>query len=347
LVEVSKATDPKATDAVEVKVATAAVPVPESAKLVPVPLLAATVRVSALLPRVAGLKVIVPVVHELPEAIVELAVQVPKGAVKSVLSVALKGVADKVTGPPEAVKVIVPVLQVAEEPAAKLPQAREVGDATSVPKTPVPETVAETAVAELALVMVVLFKPAEVGVKVTCPVVHVLPALITKLAVQVPSVPENSASEFVNGAAPNVMEPPFAVKVSVPQLPVVLMPCVAEQESEVGLTVRYAFAVPVRPKVVPVPLAALTVTVSERAPAVLGLNVMVPVVQWLPAAMVEFAVQVPKPTVKSVESELENGVADKITSALEAVRVMAPVQVLLEPALTAGQVTVPEAARAP
>jgi hypothetical protein len=63
--------------------------------------------------------------------------------------------------------------------------------------------------------------------------------------------------------------------------------------------------------------------------------------------MVEFAVQEPKPTVKSVESELLNGVAVNTTGPPEAVRVIAPVQVLEEPALVAAQVTVPEEASVP
>jgi hypothetical protein len=217
-----------------------AAPVPESAKLVPVPVVVLTVTVSVRLAAEAGLKVIVPVVQEAPEANTSLAVQVPKGAVKSVLSVALNGVADKVTGPPEAVKVIEPVLQVAEAPAPKLPQ-----------------------------------------------------------------------------------------------------------DSEVGLTVRNAFEVPLRAKLVPVPEAALTVTVSDLALAVAGLKEIVPGLQELPEAIVDPAVQVPKATVKSVPSELLNGVAVKVTGPPEAVKVIVPVQVLEDPALTAGQLIVPVAARAP
>ncbi len=121
----------------------------------------------------------------------------------------------------------------------------------------------------------------------------------------------------------------------------------AEQESEVGLTARYAFEVPLTLNVVPVPDAALTVTVSVFAPAVAGLKLIVPVVQEAPEAIVELAVQVPVPTVKSVVSELVNGEADRTTGPPEAVKVIVPVQVELDPALTAGQVTEPVAASAP
>jgi hypothetical protein len=100
-------------------------------------------------------------------------------------------------------------------------------------------------------------------------------------------------------------------------------------------------------KVVPVPSAVATVTVLDFAPIVVGLNVIVPVVQVPPEAIVELAVQVPKPTVKSVESELEKGVADRMTGPLEAVRVTLPVQETLVPSFVEGQVTVPLAAKVP
>ncbi len=85
---------------------------------------------------------------------------------------------------------------------------------------------------------VVDFAPKEVGVKLNAPVVQVLPEAITAFAVQVPSACENSVSLEANGVEPKVIDPPLAVKVAVPQEPVVLMPCVAEQLKEVGLTVR-------------------------------------------------------------------------------------------------------------
>jgi hypothetical protein len=132
----------------------------------------------------------------------------------------------------------------------------------------------------------------------------------------------------------------------VPQVPVVFTPWVAEQESEVGLTDKYTFAVPESEKVVPVPVAAFTVTVSDFAPALVGLKVMVPVVQVAPLASAKFAVQVPKPTVKSVLSEFVKGEALKVTGPV-AVKVIAPVQVLLEPELTEGQLTEPDAASVP
>jgi hypothetical protein len=71
--------------------------------VVPVPLVVLTVTVLDLAPTVLGLNTIVPVVHEAP---------LLKGTVKSVASLKLNGVADKVTGPPEAVKVVVENVQV-------------------------------------------------------------------------------------------------------------------------------------------------------------------------------------------------------------------------------------------
>lgn len=81
------------------------------------------------------------------------------------------------------------------------------------------------------------FAPVVVGVNESCPVVQVLPLVSTRFAVQVPNAWTNSASELENGAAPRVTLPPFAVIVTVPQVPVVLMPCVG-QDSEAGLTVK-------------------------------------------------------------------------------------------------------------
>ena len=61
---------------------------------------------------------------------------------------------------------------------------------------------------------------------------------MTAFAVQVPSAVVNSESEEAIGVEPKVTEPPCAVKVSVPQVPVVLMPCVAEQLNEATFAVR-------------------------------------------------------------------------------------------------------------
>jgi hypothetical protein len=47
---------------------------------------------------------------------------------------------------------------------------------------------------------------------------------MTAFAVQVPKVAVNSESEELKGVAPKVTEPPFAVIVSVPQVPVVPTP---------------------------------------------------------------------------------------------------------------------------
>lgn len=219
--------------------------------------------------------------------------------------------------------------------------------AAKEPKTPVPEAVYATFAAELVTVTVVDFAPAEVGVKDRAPVVQVEPAVSTKFAVQVPSAGTNSPSEDEKGVAPKVIEPPFAVTTTLPQVPVVLMPWAAEQLKEVGAIDKKAFEVPDSAKLVPVPAAALTVTVSDFAPAVVGLKVIVPVLQELPEAMVEPAVQVPKPTVKSVESEFVNGDAVKVTGPPEALKVIEPVQVLLEPELTGAQLTLPLAMREP
>jgi len=72
--------------------------------------------------------------------------------------------------------------------------------------------------------MIVDFAPEEVGVKESWPVVQVPAAARAAFAVQVPKASTNSASEEANGVAPNVTEPPLAVKVTVPQVPVVLIP---------------------------------------------------------------------------------------------------------------------------
>jgi hypothetical protein len=77
---------------------------------------------------------------------------------------------------------------------------------------------------ELATVTVVDFAPVEVGVKESWPVVQVVPAVSTRFAVQVPKAWTNSASEEANGIAPKVTEPPFAVTMIVPQVPVVFTP---------------------------------------------------------------------------------------------------------------------------
>jgi hypothetical protein len=201
--------------------------------------------------------------------------------------------------------------------------------------------------AELATVIVVDFAPEELGVKETLPVGQVPPEIRTAFAVQVPSAWTNSESDEANGTAPKVTEPPCAVTMTVPQVPVVLMPCVAEQVSDETLVVKKVFDVPESEKLVPVPEVALTVTVSDLAPEAAGLNVIAPGLQELPEVIVELAVQVPKPTVKSVESLLLNGVAVSTTGPPEAVSVMEPVQVEVPPAFTAGQLIVPVEAKVP
>jgi hypothetical protein len=111
--------------------------------------------------------------------------------------------------------------------------------------------------------------------------------------------------------------------------------------------VRNAFDVPERKKLAPVPEVAFTVTAPDLAPAVTGLNMIVPGLQELPEAIVELAVQVPNATVKSVESEFVKGDAVKVTGPPEAVKVVVLVQVTLAPALTAAQLTLPVAVSVP
>ena len=120
--------------------------VPEMTNVVPVPEVVLTVTVSASAPAAAGLKVAEPVVQDAPEAMVAPAVQEPTGTLKSVLSEEVKGVADRTTGPPEAVV----------EPAA-----------VKLPYVPVPLALIVRLATELATVRVVLLAPAEVGVKET------------------------------------------------------------------------------------------------------------------------------------------------------------------------------------
>jgi hypothetical protein len=324
-------------------------PVPDNVNEVPVPALAATVTVSDLAPVVVGLKVIVPVVQEAPLASTLLAVQVPKGAAKSVLSVPLNGVADKVTGPPEAVKVIVPVLQVSERPAPKLAQVKDVGDAARVPLTPVPES---AKVVELPAVgdavTVSLFAPIVVGLNVIVPVTQVWPAVKVALA-QVPAgTVKSMESVFANGVAPNTTVPPEAVIVTVPVLQVAESPApTLAQVRDTGEAAIVPFVRPESTKLVPVPEVALTVTMPDLVPEVTGVKLIVPGLQELPEAMVELAVQVPSATVKSVESLLVKGDALKTTGPPEAVRVIVPVQVEDEPALTVGQLIVPVDAKVP
>jgi hypothetical protein len=202
-------------------------PVPERVKDVPVPALAATVTVSDLAPVVAGLKVIVPVVQEAPFVSTLLAVQVPKGAVKSVLSVPLNGVADKVTGPPEAVKVIVPAPQVAEVPAPTVPQVSEVGVAMSDPLIPVPEATKDRVTEFVRMAIVEDFTPKLVGLN--CVVtVQVEPLVSTKpvvhvLALMVKSVESLEVTE-VESSVKETPLPASAVKVIVPQFDVTPTP---------------------------------------------------------------------------------------------------------------------------
>jgi hypothetical protein len=68
------------------------------------------------------------------------------------------------------------------------------------------------------------FKPAEAGVKLIAPVVQLVPAGSATLE-QLPGAWKKSVgSESLKGDAANVTVPPFAVKVTVPHVPEVLMP---------------------------------------------------------------------------------------------------------------------------
>ena len=92
--------------------------------------------------------------------------------------------------------------------------------------------------AELATVTVVDFAPELVGVNDRAPVVQVLPEVRTAPAVQVPRAWVNCESLELNGVEPRVTVPPLAVRVTVPQEPVVPTPWVEEQVSELTLLVR-------------------------------------------------------------------------------------------------------------
>ena len=137
--------------------------------VVPVPEVVLTVTVSASAPAAAGLKVAEPVVQDAPEAMVAPAVQEPTGTLKSVLSEEVKGVADRTTGPPEAVRVTVPV-QVALDPALIAGHDHRglvEPAAVKLPYVPVTLALIVRLATELATVRVVLLAPAEVGVKET------------------------------------------------------------------------------------------------------------------------------------------------------------------------------------
>jgi hypothetical protein len=87
--------------------------VPVTVNVVPVPEVTRAVTVSIGVPAVVGVKVIVPVVQELPEVKVLLVVQVPAGIVKKPLPFSSGLVAaESTTGPPVAVRVSVPQLAV-------------------------------------------------------------------------------------------------------------------------------------------------------------------------------------------------------------------------------------------
>lgn len=181
--------------------------------VVPEPAEALTVTVSAFVPAVAGVNVIVPVEQELPEAIVELAVHVPNPTVKSVESELLNGVAVKVTGPPDAVSVIEPV-QVLEEPAFTAGHVM-VPVAASAPLTPVPVRLTVVPVPTLVFTVTVSdFAPALEGTKLTQLVVQVAFSASARFAVQVPAeTAKSEASEFENGLEDRVTGPPVAVSV--------------------------------------------------------------------------------------------------------------------------------------
>jgi hypothetical protein len=102
----------------------------------------------------------------------------------------------------------------------------------------VPEAVYVLFAAELATVTVVDLTPAEVGVKVRLPVVQMPLAVITAFAVQVPRAGVNSASEEANGVAPRVIEPPFAVRVTGPQVPLVGLTVMVEVWAPVAVGVN-------------------------------------------------------------------------------------------------------------
>jgi hypothetical protein len=100
-------------------------------KFKPVPVTALVVTVELKTPPVLGVKVTLPVVQVAPDANTLLAVQVPKGRLKSVASERLKGVEPKVTAPLLAVKVT--AAQVELNPTEVAEQATGTVAAESVP----------------------------------------------------------------------------------------------------------------------------------------------------------------------------------------------------------------------
>lgn len=195
---------------------------PDAEKLVPVPATVLTVIAADIAPVTVGTKLTLAV-HVAPAAIVALAAQVPADKVKSVASLFDSGVADKVTGPPEAVIVRLP--HETGIPTVLLPQTKDVGAAINVPLTPVPDSPSVLCEALLVTVTKASLSPVEVGVNESCPLVQDAPAASTKFAVQEPGSKENCGSELANGAADKVTEPPpLAVNVTVPQVPVVFTP---------------------------------------------------------------------------------------------------------------------------
>jgi hypothetical protein len=153
------------------------VPVPVILKLVLVPVVVFTVTVEARLSLVCGLKVIVPVAQVVPAPSTLLAVQVPRGRLKSRESLKLNGVAPKVTEPPLAVKVT--VVQLLVEPTAVVGHATGTVAAESVPKV-VAVKVADPATPVVGVTVTKLDGvPAAVGLKITLPVVQDEPEFMT------------------------------------------------------------------------------------------------------------------------------------------------------------------------
>jgi hypothetical protein len=99
-------------------------------------------------------------------------------------------------------------------------------------------------------------------------------------------------------------------------------------------------------KLVPVPVSVLTVTASVSAPVIVGV-IDTMMVQDAPEAIVPPAVQVPKVSEKSVDSELAKGFdALKVTGPPDALKVIVP-QVTCVPNVAGPQDKSAEAPSAP
>jgi len=265
-------------------------------------------------------------------------VQVPLPTLKSVESVEVTGVAPRVSGPPVAVTVSEPV-QGFVVPAPVLGQVT-VLLIVGVPSVPVPDS--ENVVEPPALGLTVTVAecvPALAGLNVRVPLIQVWPTVSVTFAHDPANTEKSVESLFERGLAPRVTGPPFAISVTVPQL--LEAPTLVDGHvRDAGLAERLPW-IPVPFTVVEgLPLFVLTVMLVVSEPIDCGLNVMVPSAQLWPDVRLRFAVHVPLPTLKSVESVEVTGVAPRVNGPPVAVRETAPVHGAVVPAPVFGQLTV-------